>query len=68
MKCELTHKLEFTAAAPPMLSELQGMVETALRDGFPATTPVYIRVSVDEETGKGYTFYAVIGRPEDALG
>lgn len=60
MKVQLTHKLEFTCSAPPMLSELQAMVETALKDGFAPTSTVHISAGVDERD-HDYTFRATIG-------
>lgn len=66
MKVELTHKLEFKADAPPMISELEAMIQTALKDGFPRDTPVYIRAATDDRD-HDYTFYASIGKPEEAM-
>lgn len=65
MKVELTHKLEFRTNTPPMISELEEMIGAALKDGFPRDTPVYIRAGTDERD-HDYTFYASIGKPEEA--
>lgn len=64
MNAKLTHKLEFTLAAQPMLSELEVMIETALRAGFPRETPVYIRAGTDERD-HDYSFHATVGRDEE---
>ena len=60
MKIELTRKLEFRTEWQPMISELEGMIERALKDGFPRDTPVYIRAGTDERD-HDYSFYASIG-------
>ena len=65
MQVELTHKLEFRLGCQPMISELEGMIETALKDGFPRETPVYIRAGTDERD-HDYSFYASIGAGVDA--
>lgn len=61
MKKTLTHKLEFTVSAPPMISELEAMIDAALKDGFSRDTPVYIRAGTDERD-HDYTFHATIGK------
>ncbi len=60
MKVQLTHKLEFTTTAPPMLSELEGMIETALKNGFDRSATVYIRAGTDDRD-HDYSFHASIG-------
>ena len=60
MKVTQTNKLEFTVNTPPMISELEGVLATALRYGFSRETPVYIRAGTDERD-HDYTFCASIG-------